>query len=229
MYRIYVIEDDENIRMMIKIALVNSGYEVIDFESAEDALSSIVLDKPNLAVFDVMLPNMDGLTAVKKIRQTKSISKIPIMMLTAKDSEVDKVLGLDGGADDYMTKPFSVLEFTARIRSLLRRCSDGNLSSDNIISFKNITINPSIREVKKNDKILGLTHKEYQLLMYLIDNKDRVVTRDELLDKIWDVNFASETRTLDIHIRTLRQKIDDNISNSYIKTIRSVGYRFIVD
>lgn len=229
MYHIYVIEDDENIRTLIKIALSNSGYEVSDFENAEDALANILNDKPDLAIFDVMLPQMDGLTAVKKIRQMSAISQMSIMMLTAKDSEIDKVLGLDGGADDYMTKPFGVLELTARIRSLLRRCKSKQIMSrDNIISFNNITINTSIREVKKNDIPLELTFKEYELLIYLIDNKNRVVSRDELLDKIWGVNFVSETRTLDMHIRTLRQKLDDS-DHSCIKTIRGVGYRFIVD
>lgn len=227
MYHIYVIEDDENIRTLIKIALENSGYKVSDFESAEESLENIVADKPNLAIFDVMLPQMDGLTAVKHIRNTKSIYKMPIMMLTAKDSEIDKVLGLDGGADDYMTKPFGVLELTARVRSLLRRYEINN-DSQSDLSFKNIKINKQTREIKKDDKVLDLTLKEYQLLIYLIENSDRVVSRDELLDKIWGVNFESETRTLDMHIRTLRQKIDDN-NNSFIKTMRGVGYRFVVE
>lgn len=227
MYHIYVIEDDENIRTLIKIALENSGYKVSDFESAEESLENIVADKPNLAIFDVMLPQMDGLTAVKHIRNTKSIYKMPIMMLTAKDSEIDKVLGLDGGADDYMTKPFGVLELTARVRSLLRRYEINN-DSQSDLSFKNIKINKQTREIKKDDKVLDLTLKEYQLLIYLIENSDRVVSRDELLDKIWGVNFESETRTLDMHIRTLRQKIDDD-NNSFIKTMRGVGYRFVVE
>lgn len=228
MYHIYVIEDDENIKTLIKIVLLNLGYKVSDFENAEDALKNILNDKPNLAIFDVMLPQMDGITAVKEIRKMGDISNIPIMMLTAKDSEIDKVLGLDGGADDYMTKPFGILEFTARIRCLLRRANSNGTFSPNILRVKNIDINLSTREVKKNGIPLDLTFKEYELLVYLIDNNNRVVLRDELLDKIWGVNFSSETRTLDMHIRTLRQKLDDN-NHSYIKTMRGVGYRFIID
>lgn len=224
---IFVIEDDENIRILIRIALQSSGYVVSDFENAEDALAAIEEAKPDLAVFDIMLPEMDGLTAVKKIRSMPSVCAIPIMMLTAKDSEIDKVVGLDSGADDYMTKPFGVLELTARIRSLLRRAPSIQSDTEQVLRARNFEINTDTREFKKDDSIVELTYKEYELILYLINNENRVISRDELLDKIWGVNFVSETRTLDMHIRTLRQKIGDD-QNSCIKTIRGVGYRFMV-
>lgn len=225
---IYVIEDDENIRTLIKIALQSSGYTVSDFESAEEALEHMKTEKPDLAVFDIMLPQMDGLTAVKKIRSIPSVCDLPIMMLTAKDTEIDKVVGLDGGADDYMTKPFGILELTARIRSLFRRVTPKQSPSSQILQVRDLTINTDTREVQKNGQTLEFTYKEYELLLYLIQNHHKVISRDELLDKIWGVNFVSETRTLDMHIRTLRQKLDD-VDNSYIKTMRGVGYRFLVD
>ena len=187
--RIFVVEDDENIREIINLALVSNGYEVVQFDDA-----------------------------IKEIRETDS--ELPILILSAKDREIDKVNGLDSGSDDYMTKPFGILELQARVRSLLRR----HVTSD-IIRTKHLTVDKQTRLVKLDDQKLELTNKEYQLLVYLMDNKHRVVEREELLNEIWGYDFIGESRALDVHIRALRSKLNDD-GHKYIKTIRSVGYRF---
>ena len=229
MQKIFVIEDDENIRNLVKIALEGYGYQVLSFETAEEALELAGKEKPDLAVFDLMLPGMDGLSAIRLIRgREDEIKNIPIIVLTAKDKEYDKVVGLDGGADDYITKPFGVLELAARIRSLLRRAAEQQpVHETGKIKMGGLSVNPAAREVVMNGGPVSLTYKEYELLMYLIDNRTRVVERDELLNKLWDYSADIETRTLDIHIRTLRQKLGEEGSR-YIKTIRSVGYRFVI-
>ena len=178
-----------------------------------------------LAIFDLMLPGMDGMEAIRKIREQKQWKKLPVLVLTAKDKEYDKVAGLDGGADDYMTKPFSVLELLARVRSLLRRTGEEENEEETRFSFGPIFLDTAAREVKVNDHPVLLTYKEYELFTYLIENRNRVVSRDELLDKLWDWRADVETRTLDIHIKTLRQKLGEE-GGKYIKTVRSVGYRF---
>lgn len=225
--RIFVIEDDENIRELVKVALEGYGYQVDAFETAEAALAEMEAVKPALAIFDLMLPGMDGLAAIKKIREEKKLSEMPIIVLTAKDKEYDKVVGLDGGADDYMTKPFSVMELAARVRSLLRRSvRESQTHSSEQESFGKLSLDRAVREVFMEGELVALTYKEYELLTYLIENRMRVVPREELLDKLWDYNADIETRTLDIHIRTLRQKLGEE-GGSYIRTVRSVGYRFV--
>ena len=228
MQKIFVIEDDENIRNLVKIAMEGYGYQVCAYETAEEALENIEAEKPDLAVFDLMLPGMDGLAAIKLIRKrSDSLKYIPIIVLTARDKEYDKVVGLDGGADDYVTKPFGVLELAARIRSLLRRAGENRSATEGKISLGGLSVNADTREVTMNKVPVALTFKEYELLMYLVDNRSRVGERDELLDKLWDYSADIETRTLDIHIRTLRQKLGEEGSR-YIKTVRGVGYRFVV-
>lgn len=225
--RIFVIEDDENIRELVKVALEGYGYQVDAFETAEAALAEMEAVKPALAIFDLMLPGMDGLAAIKKIREEKKLSEMPIIVLTAKDKEYDKVVGLDGGADDYMTKPFSVMELAARVRSLLRRSvRESQTQSSERESFGKLSLDRAAREVFMGGELVALTYKEYELLTYLIENRMRVVPREELLDKLWDYNADIETRTLDIHIRTLRQKLGEE-GGGYIRTVRSVGYRFV--
>ena len=220
---IYVIEDDESIRELIKIALEGFGYTIRAYESAEPALEDMKDEKPDLAIFDIMLPGMDGLTAIRHIRKDTVLKDIPIICLTAKDKELDKVAGLDVGADDYITKPFGVLELAARIRSLTRRA--GKEDEQEMISGS-IRINPMTREVFVKDQLIDLTFKEYELLIYLFENSARVVSRDEMLNQIWGFENDGESRTLDIHIRTLRRKLGPLAAES-IKTIRSVGYRFV--
>jgi len=223
MEKIYVIEDDESIRELLKIALEGFGYCIKAYESAEPALLDMKDDSPDMAIFDLMLPGMDGLSAIRLIRQDDQLKGMPVICLTAKDKEIDKVMGLDVGADDYITKPFGVLELAARIRSLLRRSVKDE--SINIIKIKSVTINPQTREVKNNGELIDLTFKEYELLLYLIEHDSRVVNREELLNQIWGYEYDGETRTLDSHIRTLRQKLGD-VGAGCIKTVRSVGYRF---
>ena len=225
MERIYVVEDDDNIRDLIRIALEGFGYVVSAFEMAEDALKNIEADQPDLAVFDLMLPGMDGLSAIKKIRKNDSLADMPIIILTAKDREFDKVAGLDGGADDYMTKPFGVMELAARIRSLLRRRAR-NQADEEILEKYGISLNKKTREFTSRGKKVELTLKEYELLLYLMENHSRVATRDELLNHIWGYDYDGETRTLDIHIRTLRQKLGEE-GAFCIRTVRGVGYRFV--
>lgn len=218
--RIFVVEDDTNIQEIIKLSLETNGYKVYLFDNAITAIDKIKEDAPDLAIFDVMLPKMDGITAVKKIRETNK--KLPILILSAKDREVDKVYGLDSGCDDYMTKPFGVLELCARVRSLLRRTHP----KSNVIETPSLKIDKSKHILKKNGNKIELTHKEYQLLLYLVENQERVVEREELLNNIWGYDFVGESRALDVHIRSLRSKLNDD-GTRYIQTIRSVGYRFI--
>ncbi|MGN1183106.1 MAG: response regulator transcription factor [Faecalibacillus sp.] len=217
---IYVVEDDENIREIINIALTNNGYRVSLFDNAITALESMSKEQVDLAIFDIMLPQMSGIEAIKKIRQFDN--ELPILILSAKDREIDKVNGLDSGSDDYMTKPFGVLELQARVRSLLRR----RQVKEEKIHTATLTIDKKTRTVKQNDQDIVFTNKEYKLLLYLIENRDRVIGRDELLNKIWGYDFIGESRALDVHIRALRAKLNDD-GNYYIKTVRGVGYRFI--
>ena len=221
MDRIYIIEDDDNIRNLLKIALEGFGYDTESFETAEEGLARMKEEAPSLAIFDWMLPGMDGITAIKEIRSTEGLKNIPIMVLTAREKELDKVVGLDCGADDYMVKPFGVLELSARIRSLLRR-TRREAEEDNLC-FEKIRVNRQTREVFSNGRQVELTLKEFELLVYLMENQTRVVTRDELLNQIWGYEYDGETRTLDMHIRTLRQKLGD--SGFLIETVRGVGYR----
>ena len=218
--RIYVIEDDNNIQEIVKLALESNGYQVNVYDNAIDALADMDDNVPDLAIFDIMLPQMDGITAIKKIRENNT--HMPILVLSAKDSELDKIRGLDNGCDDYMTKPFGILELCARVRTLLRRIQPKN----KMMKTPTVSIDKSAYTIKLHNEIIDLTHKEYQLLIYLIEHKERVVTRDELLNTIWGYNFIGESRALDVHIRSLRKKLNDD-GEKYIKTIRSVGYRFI--
>lgn len=226
---IYITEDDESIRELVKMALTSFSYEVVAFDNAEDCLKVFEERLPDLAIFDVMLPGISGVEAVKHLRENENYNNLPIILLTAKDSEVDKVVGLDTGADDYITKPFSVMELGARVRSVLRRTSSEPLKPQNDeLAVSDFLIDSKTREVRKNNVLLDLTFKEYELFLTLIKDSQRIIPRQELLNKIWGFDFMGESRTLDIHIRTLRQKIGDNADNpKYIKTVRNVGYRFI--
>ena len=220
--RVFVIEDDENIQEIVKLALESSGYEITLFDNAIDAIVAIHENPPDLAIFDIMLPELDGISAIKKIRETNT--SMPIMVLSAKAREIDKGRGLDSGCDDYMTKPFGVLELSARVRSLLRRTK----KTVKVLETPTLKIDKAKHIVLLNDKRLELTHKEYQLLVYLVENRDRVVEREELLNSIWGYDFVGESRALDVHIRSLRAKLNDD-GSKYIKTIRSVGYRYVED
>lgn len=227
--RIYITEDDDSIRELVTVALSAYSYEVESFVSAEDCLAAAEKQVPDIFLFDIMLPGMDGVQAVKILRENEHTKNTPILMLTAKSAEIDKVFGLENGADDYLTKPFGIMELAARIKALLRR--SGRSTSDSVsdkITAGGITVNTSLREVSRDGRPIELTLKEYELLLYLLKNRARVVSREELLTKVWGIDFVGETRTLDMHIRTLRKKLSDDAENAHlIKTVRGVGYRFI--
>lgn len=227
--RVYITEDDDSIRELVTVALSAYSYEVESFVSAEDCLAATEKQVPDIFLFDIMLPGMDGVQAVKILREREETKNTPILMLTAKSAEIDKVFGLENGADDYLTKPFGIMELAARIKALLRR--SGRSTSDSVsdkITAGGITVNTSLREVSRDGRPIELTLKEYELLLYLIKNRTRVVSREELLTKVWGIDFVGETRTLDMHIGTLRKKLSDDAENAHlIKTVRGVGYRFI--
>ena len=220
METIYVIEDDQNIREIETFALKNSGYEVIDFEKAKDFYKELDKKLPNLIVLDIMLPDENGLDIVKTLRRRVDTKNIPVILVSAKTSELDKVKGLDIGADDYLCKPFGVMELISRVKALLRR---SNVTSTiRIISHHNIVMDDEKRSVTVHDALIELTFKEYELLKLLLINRGIVLTREKLMEKVWGTDFEGVSRTLDMHIKTLRQKLKEEGSN--IKTIRNVGY-----
>ncbi len=226
--KILIVDDEDHIRELLKFNLEKSGYNVY---TANDGLEGLKLAREkqvDLILLDLMLPGMDGFEVCKEIRKDNIISNVPIIMLTAKSEEIDKILGLELGADDYITKPFSIRELSARIKALLRR---SNIKYDNeILRFGNVTLNLQTREVSKNGEKLDFTLKEFEVLKLLIKNKGKILTREILLDKIWGYEYVGETRTVDVHIRHIRKKIEENDKNPiYIQTIRGVGYKFIGD
>lgn len=222
MIKIYCVEDDKNIRELIVYALKNSGFNAIGFKDSKDLYSSIDESLPDLILLDIMLPGEDGLSILKRLRSKSSTESIPIIMITAKTSEYDRVIGLDMGADDYIIKPFGVMELVSRVKALLRRVNK-NKPIESIIKLKDITLNYDKRLVTVDGSIIQLTYKEFELLYYLLKNQNIVLTRENVLNKVWGYDFEGETRTVDVHIGTLRQKLGD--SGSLIQTIRNVGYK----
>lgn len=223
---VFVVEDDENIREIIRCALESCGLAVRGFEDAVEMFGAIVKDTPDLILLDLMLPKMDGLDALKRLKADVRYSHIPVLILTAKSSEIDKVTGLDLGADDYITKPFGVLELMARVRATLRR-STGLPESEVTCSARGLCLDPVRHEVKLHGKQVNLTLKEFELLHLLMVNAGRVITRNEILDKVWGYGYTGETRTLDMHIRSLRQKLGDSVEKEgFITTVRGIGYKF---
>lgn len=226
--KILVVDDEEHIVELIKFNLENNGYNVICADNGNDALKLARNEVPQLVLLDLMLPGIDGYDVCREIRRDASISYMPVIMTTAKGEELDKILGLELGADDYITKPFSVRELVARVKAVLRRTK--TQYEDKIYKIGDITIDFQKHEVVKSDVKVELTLKEFELLQILIKNKGRVMTRDFLLDKVWGYEYIGETRTVDVHIRHLRQKIENDDKNpKYIETIRGIGYRFNFD
>ena len=224
--KILEVDDEEHIAELISYNLTSNGYKVITANNGNDAVKLAVEEKPNLILLDLMIPGKDGYDVCKDIRSNSDVRNTPIIMLTAKSEELDKILGLELGADDYITKPFSVRELLARVKAVLRRFSISEPES-NILIFGNLTADFDKREILVNDKKLDLTLKEFELLEILIRNKGKILTRDTLLDKIWGYEYIGETRTVDVHIRYLRKKIElDDKNPKLIETIRGVGYRF---
>lgn len=225
--KILIIEDEHSIATLLSYNLVQAGFETVVANDGKEGYELAISEKPSLIVLDLMLPSMDGVEVCKSLRQQKV--NTPIIMLTAKDDEFDKVLGLELGADDYMTKPFSPREVVARIKAVLRRSDATPASQEEASSLKlgNLNVFPDRFEVFLNEKQLEFTPKEFELLVYLMENKNRVLTRDQLLSAVWKYDFAGDTRIVDVHISHLREKIEENSRKPlFIKTIRGLGYKF---
>lgn len=217
---IYIVEDDINIQEIEAIALRNSGYSVCEFACARDFYEKLNEKLPALIILDVMLPDEDGLEIVKKLRKRQDTKKVPIILVTAKTTEIDKVKGLDMGADDYITKPFGIMELISRVKALLRRSQDAE--EEKYLSLGNIRIDMEKHSVFVGTEHCELTYKEYKLLNILMQNAGIVLPRNIIMERVWDVDFEGESRTLDMHIKTLRQKLKEE--GARIKTVRNVGY-----
>ena len=216
---IFIVEDDKNIAEIEAFALKNAGYEALVFGNAKDFFKALEEKVPSLILMDIMLPDRDGLSIVKELRTRTDTYKIPIIMVTAKSSEIDKVKGLDQGADDYMTKPFGVMEMISRVKALLRRTDSG---SENVMEFNGVVLDDARHQVTIDGKICELTYKEYQLLKMFLQNPGIVLKRERILDRVWGFDYEGESRTLDMHIKTLRKKMGQK--GSLIHTVRNVGY-----
>ena len=222
MATIYVVEDDRNIREIESIALKNSGYQVEMFEYAKDFLEAVKEQVPDLLLLDIMLPDADGLQLVERLRKEASTRYLPIILVTAKTTEPDKVRGLDIGADDYLTKPFGLMELISRVKALLRRSN--REQTEKAICLGKVCLDEEKHRVEVDGEACELTYKEYELLKLLMTNAGIVTSRDVMLKEVWGTDFEGESRTLDMHIKTLRQKLQD--CGSMIKTVRNVGYIF---
>ena len=220
---IYCVEDDESIRELVSYALRGQGYKVEGFGEAPDFYEALQNNTPDLVLLDIMLPGEDGLTILKKMRASGKVRDIPVIMMTAKTSEFDIVKGLDLGADDYVTKPFGIMELLSRIRSVLRRAKKPQESKGKLLSFNGIVVDQEQHSVTSDGKEVQLTLKEFDLLCYLLLNKGIVLSRDQIMQAVWDSPFEMESRTIDMHIMSLRQKL--GAEGSCIRTVRGVGYR----
>ena len=218
---IYIVEDDKNIQEIESFALKNSGYEVRGFEYAKDFYAALDEQIPDLVLLDIMLPDEDGLQILKKLRLNHKTVLVPVIMVTAKTTELDKVKGLDLGADDYLSKPFGVMELLARVRALLRRTQEETPSA--VMTLGDVTLDRESHRVTAGGQEIALTHMEFELLAFLMAHAGKAVTREVLLDDVWGIAYSGDTRTIDVHVRTLRQKLGD--SGRMIATIRNVGYR----
>jgi len=217
---IYCVEDDDGIRELISCALKSGGYEVKAFPKAKPFYEEIRNKEPSLVLLDIMLPDEDGYSILSKLKKDSHTQDVPVIMLTAKSSELDKVSGLEMGADDYITKPFGIMELISRVKAVLRRA--GGTDEEKLIGIGQLFIDDEKRVAYVEDKPVELTYKEYELLKYLALNRGIVLTRDNIMDRIWSTDYEGESRTLDVHIKTLRHKLGD--AGNYIKTVRNVGY-----
>lgn len=228
--KVLVVDDEQSIVTLLQYNLEQAGYTVVTAMDGEEGIKLVAEENPDLMILDLMLPKLDGIEVCKQLRQQKFT--VPILMLTAKDDEFDKVLGLELGADDYMTKPFSPREVVARVKAILRRAQiqaepvKDTLEDADQVKIGDLKIMPEFYEAYFMDKLLELTPKEFELLLYLAKHKGRVLTRDQLLSAVWNYDFAGDTRIVDVHISHLREKIEQNTKKpSYIKTIRGLGYK----
>ena len=220
---IYLLEDDASIRNFVEYALKSSGFEAQGFEKPSDFWSALEVKRPGLILLDIMLPEEDGIEVLKKLRLRKDTKNTPVIMLTAKTTEYDKVLGLDSGADDYISKPFGIMELISRIKALKRRCADSPEKDKSEYSAGELYVCPEKHIVRAKGKEVSLTFKEFELLCLLISNPGAVFTRDRILQSIWGYEFDGENRTVDVHIRTLRQKLKG--AADLIETVRGIGYK----
>ena len=220
---IFCVEDDGNIRELVVYTLESTGFQARGFEDGSSFLEALALETPELVLLDIMLPGEDGMELLRKLKASKKTKDIPVIMVTAKGAEYDKVKGLDAGADDYVTKPFGMMELISRIKAVLRRSAKGSVSSEDTFGIGEIRLDPKKHEVTVHGEVVNLTLKEYELLKRLMKNSNIVLTRDQLLEDIWGYDFDGETRTVDVHVRTLRQKLGD--AGEQIETVRGVGYR----
>ncbi|HJB26316.1 MAG TPA: response regulator transcription factor [Firmicutes bacterium] len=218
---IYCVEDDKSIRDLIVYALGSGGFEAHGMCDGKELFQALSKEIPDLILLDIMLPGEDGISILKRLRASGRTKTVPVIMLTAKSAEYDKVLGLDSGADDYITKPFGVMELIARVKAVLRRI--GPKERNPQLTVGDVTINVDKHQVLANGKEITLTLKEFELLRYLMENVGLVLTRDKVLETVWGYEYEGETRTVDVHIRTLRQKLGEY--GSMIETVRGVGYR----
>ena len=223
---IAVVEDDESIREMLRYYFQSVGYAVRAYESGEALFAGEEGQSlPALYILDIMLPGMDGLEILRRLREGRDTADVPVIMLTARTAEMDRVAGLENGADDYVVKPFGIMELQARVKAVLRRTER---RSDRLLTWGDLEIDPAAREVRRDGIPVELTYKEFELLRELMENAPGAMSRDELLQSVWGYDFIGETRTLDMHIGTLRHKLgDESTAPRYIKTVRGVGYRFL--
>ena len=222
---IYIVEDDAEVREMETYALKSSGFEVLAFDCGKAMDEQVKVKVPDLFILDIMLPGEDGLSILKRLRSLEITRDIPVIMLTAKGAELDKVKGLDLGADDYMAKPFGILELISRVRAVLRRSDRGTVVSEvsEIFSVGNVELDDRRHLVRVNGNAVDLTFKEYELLKLLMSHPGTVYSRQQILEKIWGIDFDMDTRTVDMHVKTLRQKLGDQ--GSIVQTVRNVGYK----
>lgn len=218
---IYLLEDDESIRNFVCYALNNSGYEAKGFERPSEFWRAMEKETPALLLLDIMLPEEDGLAILKKLREKPKTASMPVIMLTAKATEYDKVIGLDSGADDYISKPFGMMELMSRIKAILRRV--GSETDHSEYAVGELYVCPDKHIVKVGGRDVTLTFKEFELLCLMVQNRGTVFTRDQILQKIWGFEFDGENRTVDVHIRTLRTKL--GVAGEYIETVRGIGYK----
>ncbi len=219
---IYLVEDDDSIRELVIYTLINSGLEARGFELPSRFWKAMDEKLPDLILLDIMLPEEDGLAILKKLRENPMTKRVPVMMLTAKGSEYDKVLGLDSGADDYVAKPFGMMELMARVRALLRRKEDASVKKEEY-RLGALYVSPKEHIVRVDDEDVSLTLKEYDLLCFLLKHQGLVFTRDQILSEVWGYEFNGESRTVDVHVRTLRQKLGR--CSTLIETVRGIGYK----
>ncbi|ADQ04824.1 two component transcriptional regulator, winged helix family [Caldicellulosiruptor owensensis OL] len=227
MKNILIVDDEQHILELLKFNLRKEGYNTFEADSGVQALEILKNSKVDLVILDIMMSDKDGYEILKEIRFNRDTKNLPVILLSAKSEEIDKILGLELGADDYITKPFSVKELVVRVKALLRRVESLKPEVEDKVKFGDVEVDFSKRTVKKNNQDVSLSFKEFELLKLLIENKGRVLDRDFILQRVWGYEFDGDTRTVDVHIRFLRRKLEDDEKNPrYIETVRGVGYRF---